>query len=158
MNLYTHFRGQLLVILEQLQEAGVLPPEASFAAISLEPPRDASHGDIATNAAMVLAKPAKMNPRDLAQKIVEGLGELEDVQKAELAGPGFINISIRPDFWQKIIAAAFADENYGRSGMGKGQKVNVEFVSANPTGPMHVGHCRGAVFGDALARLLDFAG
>lgn len=159
MNLYTHFRDQLLSVLEALRDQGVLPADAVFTSITVEPPRDASHGDIATNAAMVLARPAKMKPRDLAEKISAELSKLTDVDKADIAGPGFINISITPSFWPKIIMAAL-DENspYGRSELGQGQKVNVEFVSANPTGPMHVGHCRGAVFGDALASLLDFAG
>ena len=159
MNLYTHFGQQLTGVLETLCEQGVLPSGTSFEHITVEPPRDPSHGDIATNAAMALAKFAKMPPRDLAQKITELLTQIDDVEKADIAGPGFINITITSEFWQKILIAAFDQENlYGRSSMGQGQKVNVEFVSANPTGPMHVGHVRGAVFGDALANLLDFAG
>ncbi|MCP4936599.1 MAG: arginine--tRNA ligase [bacterium] len=159
MNLYTHFGEQLTGVLEALREQGVLPLDADFSRITVEPPRDPSHGDIATNAAMVLAKMAKMPPRDLAKKITELLLQLDDVKKAEIAGPGFINISITALFWQKILIAAFDNEGlYGRSQLGQGQKINVEFVSANPTGPMHVGHVRGAVFGDALANLLDFTG
>ena len=159
MNLYTHFGEQLTGVLETLCEQGVLPSGMSFEHITVEPPRDPLHGDIATNAAMALAKMAKMPPRDLAQKITELLTQIDDVEKADIAGPGFINITITSNFWQKILIAAFDDYNlYGRSLMGQGQKVNVEFVSANPTGPMHVGHVRGAVFGDALANLLDFAG
>ncbi len=159
MNLYTHFREQLNLVLETLRERGVLPSDAVFERITVEPPRDASHGDIAINAAMVLAKPARMNPRDLAKKMTELLVELPDVDKADIAGPGFINITITPSFWEKIVIAALDKQKpFGRSEFGEGKKVNVEFVSANPTGPMHVGHCRGAVFGDALANLLDFAG
>jgi arginyl-tRNA synthetase len=159
MNLFTHFRGELLSVLEGLRDQAILPSDANFTSITVEPPRDPSHGDIALNAAMVLAKPAKMKPRDLAEKIVEGLIQLNDVEKADIAGPGFINITITPSFWQKIIIAALDEQKpYGRSDLGQGHKVNVEFVSANPTGPMHVGHCRGAVFGDALANLLDYAG
>ena len=159
MNLYTHFGDQLTGVLETLREQGILPTDANFNRITVEPPRDATHGDIATNAAMALAKPAKMQPRDLAQKISELLLQLDDVEKADIAGPGFINITITSSFWQKVLIAAFDRESsFGRSQMGQGQKVNVEFVSANPTGPMHVGHVRGAVFGDALANLLVFAG
>ena len=159
MNLFTHFRAELFGVLEGLRDQGVVPGDAKFSSITVEPPRDPSHGDIAINAAMVLAKPAKMKPRDLAEKIVEGLIRLDDVQRADIAGPGFINITIRPSFWKKIIIAALDEQKpYGQSDLGQGHKVNVEFVSANPTGPMHVGHCRGAVFGDALASLLAFAG
>ena len=159
MNLYTHFGEQLTGVLEALREQGVLPLDADFSRITVEPPRDPSHGDIATNAAMALANSAKMPPRDLAQKITQLMLQLDDVDAAEIAGPGFINISITSPFWQKVLIAAFDNDGlYGRSKMGQGQKVNVEFVSANPTGPMHVGHVRGAVFGDALANLLDFTG
>ena len=159
MNLFTHFRGELLSVLEGLRDQGTLPSDSVFTAVTVEPPRDPSHGDIAINAAMVLAKPAKMKPRDLAEKIVEGLLHCDDVERADIAGPGFINITITPSFWQEIIIAALDQQRpYGQSKMGRGQKVNVEYVSANPTGPMHVGHCRGAVFGDALASLLAFAG
>ncbi len=159
MNLYTHFGEQLTGVLETLREQGILPLDAIFSRITVEPPRDPSHGDIATNAAMALAKSAKMPPRDLAQKITDLLLQLDDVETAQIAGPGFINISITASFWQKVLIAAFDKEGlYGRSKLGQGQKVNVEFVSANPTGPMHVGHVRGAVFGDALANLLDFTG
>ncbi len=159
MNIYTHFRTRLLGILEALHEQGVLSDRDLFDAVSVEPPRDPSHGDMAINAAMVLAKSAKMKPRDLAEKITELLLVEEEIDKAAIAGPGFINITIAPASWHKVICAALDDQQpYGVSTMGQGQKVNVEFVSANPTGPMHVGHCRGAVFGDALASLLSFAG
>ena len=159
MNLYTHFRTRLLGVLETLLEQGVLPNRDLFAAVSVEPPRDPLHGDMAINAAMVLAKSAKMKPRDLAEKITELLLQEDEIDKAAIAGPGFINITITPSSWHKVVHAALDDKKtYGVSTMGEGQKINVEFVSANPTGPMHVGHCRGAVFGDALASLLAFAG
>ncbi len=159
MNLFTRFRGELVTVLEKLRDQGVIPQEAGFDAITVEPPRDLSHGDIATNAAMALAKRAGMAPRDLAAKIVEGLLLVDEIEKAEIAGPGFINITLAPSFWSGIILAALdPDVPFGRADVGQGQKVNVEYVSANPTGPMHVGHCRGAVFGDALANLLDHAG
>src|SRR5690606_24323440 len=137
----------------------VLPPGAPRDAVSIEPPRDPEHGDLATNAAMVLAKPAKSNPRALAEHIVAKLSGDPLVTRAEIAGPGFINLRLADVIWQselRTIAALEAD--YGRSAMGAGRTVNVEYVSANPTGPMHMGHCRGAVVGDALAALLEFAG
>jgi len=159
MNLFSHFRDVITSRITQLMSAGQLPEGLDLTAITVEPPRDASHGDVATNAAMVLAKPAKMNPRDIAQKIVAALSDDPDIEGAEAAGPGFINIRLKPQFWgarlKDILAAGPA---YGDSNLGAGQKVNVEYVSANPTGPLHVGHCRGAVFGDALANLLGKAG
>ncbi|MEM9329764.1 MAG: arginine--tRNA ligase [Pseudomonadota bacterium] len=127
--------------------------------ISAEPPRDPSHGDIATNAAMVLAKAAKLNPRVLAEKISKGLEQDPVVASAEIAGPGFINIRLNNAFWHEHLGEILTlGANYGRGQVSDGKKVNVEYVSANPTGPMHVGHCRGAVVGDALANLLQFAG
>lgn len=127
--------------------------------LTVEPPRDAAHGDLATNAAMILAKPLGKNPREVAQQIVEVLGNDEAVASAEIAGPGFINIRLAPSVWiDQLKTMVSANVEYGKGGIGKGRKVNVEYVSANPTGPMHVGHCRGAVVGDALANLLSFAG
>jgi arginyl-tRNA synthetase len=127
--------------------------------VVVEPPRDASHGDMATNAAMVLAKDAKAKPRDLAERIAEKLRADEMVEKADVAGPGFINLTLKASVWADALRTVLrAGSFYGRSNVGAGEKVNVEYVSANPTGPMHVGHCRGAVFGDALASLLSFAG
>src|ERR1044071_9128436 len=127
--------------------------------VVVEPPRDATHGDMATNAAMVLAKDAGKKPRDLAEAIAEKLRAEVLVAKVDIAGPGFINLTLKPSAWidelRKTIKLGAA---YGASGIGNREKVNVEYVSANPTGPMHVGHCRGAVFGDALATLLKFAG
>ncbi|MBN9252086.1 MAG: arginine--tRNA ligase, partial [Mesorhizobium sp.] len=120
---------------------------------------DATHGDLATNAAMVLAKPTGQNPRALAEKIVEAMRADKDVASAEVAGPGFVNLRLTDEFWHAHLVGLLAEgTNYGRSQVGQGRKVNVEYVSANPTGPMHVGHCRGAVVGDALANIMAFAG
>jgi arginyl-tRNA synthetase len=139
--------------------AGVLGPNADLARVLVEPPRDPSHGDMATNAAMVLAKDAKQKPRELADKIAEALRQDDHVASVSVAGPGFINLTLKPHVWSEALRAALAaGADYGCSDLGAGEKVNVEYVSANPTGPMHVGHCRGAVFGDALANLLAFAG
>jgi arginyl-tRNA synthetase len=138
---------------------GVLPADTSRANVTVEPPRDPAHGDLATNAAMVLAKQAKTNPRALAEKIVEHLEREPDIAEATIAGPGFINLRVSPEAWRReLLAIANLGDDYGRSDMGKGQLVNVEYVSANPTGPMHMGHCRGAVVGDALSGLLEWAG
>ncbi len=140
--------------------AAALPQGTDLARVLVEPPREASHGDMATNAAMVLAKDAGKKPRELADAIAEKLRGEPLIEKVDVAGPGFINFTLKPHVWAdelRTILSVGADE-YGRSRMGQGEKVNVEYVSANPTGPMHVGHCRGAVFGDALANLLAFAG
>jgi arginyl-tRNA synthetase len=138
---------------------GVLPPGIDQSRIVVEPPREAAHGDLATNAAMVLAKDAGKKPRDLAEAIAAKLRADELVAKVDVAGPGFINLTLEPRAWTDSLRAVLAaGADYGRSHVGQGTKVNVEYVSANPTGPMHVGHCRGAVFGDALANLLAFAG
>jgi len=127
--------------------------------VVVEPPRDPSHGDLATNAAMVLAKQAGMKPRDIAEKIATFLGGDADIAAVEIAGPGFINIRLETAYWARFLGEVLAaGEAYGRSTMGGAEKINVEYVSANPTGPMHVGHCRGAVVGDALAGLLAYAG
>jgi arginyl-tRNA synthetase len=132
---------------------------ADLSRIVVEPPRDPAHGDMATNAAMVLAKDAGQKPRDLAEKIVAALRADPAVEKVEVAGPGFINLTLKPDVWgDELLLALKLGRDYGRSEMGNGEKVNVEYVSANPTGPLHVGHGRGAVFGDALANLLKYAG
>ncbi len=141
-----------------LAEEGALPPGLDLTRIVVEPPRDASHGDMATNAAMVLAKDAKTKPRDLAERIVTKLRADDLIENAEIAGPGFINLTLKLPVWFDVLRDVLRKgEGYGRSAIGRGEKVNVEYVSANPTGPMHVGHCRGAVFGDALASLLSFA-
>ncbi|HEX3440306.1 MAG TPA: arginine--tRNA ligase [Pseudolabrys sp.] len=139
--------------------ASVLGPHADVSRIVVEPPRDATHGDMATNAAMVLAKDAGKKPRDLAEAIAAALRADDKVEKVDVAGPGFINLTLKPHVWGEALRQALAaGKDYGRSAMGQGMPVNVEYVSANPTGPLHVGHCRGAVFGDALASLLGFAG
>jgi arginyl-tRNA synthetase len=159
VTLYARFATYLDTVLDQLVEAGDLPAGLDRKAVTVEPPRDPTHGDLATNAAMVLAKPAATNPRALAEKIVAGLGALDEVAEAGIAGPGFINLRLTDDTWRAELKAIHADgADYGRSDMGKGLRVNVEYVSANPTGPMHMGHCRGAVVGDALATLLEYAG
>ena len=158
--LYAAFAARIHAALAAVEMEGGLPPGASrTAAVSLEPPRDPAHGDLSTNAAMVLAKQAKTNPRHLAERIVEKLAGDPLLTGAEIAGPGFINLRLADSNWLaelRAIAAAGAD--YGRSTKGAGRRVNIEYVSANPTGPMHMGHCRGAVVGDALAALLEFGG
>jgi arginyl-tRNA synthetase len=158
MNLFSEIRALVVTCLDQMVAAGELPSGLSFDAVSVEPPRDAAHGDMATNAAMVLAKPAGKNPREIADTLAQRLGSDNRIALAEVAGPGFLNMRLTVSVWQDILRAALTNAAYGRSTLGQGQKVNVEFVSANPTGPMHVGHTRGAIFGDALAALLDYAG
>tara|TARA_R110002049_G_scaffold56111_8_gene155045 strand:- start:150 stop:1889 length:1740 start_codon:yes stop_codon:yes gene_type:complete len=159
MNLFADMKLLVLTSLENLVAEGTLPAGLDFGNVSVEPPRDAGHGDMATNAAMVLAKPSGMNPRAIAEALAEQLVADAVVETAEVAGPGFLNMRLNADFWRAVVPAALATGNgFGRSGVGAGRKVNVEYVSANPTGPLHVGHTRGAVTGDALARLLDFAG
>ena len=158
MNLFADIRTRVLACLDQLVTEGTLPDGLSTAAVSVEPPRDAAHGDMATNAAMVLAKPAKMNPRVIADALAAKLLADPQIAVAEVAGPGFLNMRLVPEVWQGVVKAALSDPSYGQSTLGQGQKMMVEYVSANPTGPLHVGHTRGAVFGDALARLLDYAG
>ena len=159
MTLYARFAAHIDAALDTLTAAGTLPAGLDRKNVTVEPPRDTSHGDLATNAAMVLAKPAKTNPRVLADALVAELSKLEDVASASVAGPGFINMKLTDDAWRAELAAILeAGADYGRSTQGAGITVNIEYVSANPTGPMHMGHCRGAVVGDALASLLEFAG
>ena len=159
MNLFGHFRDRVIGIVDALEGEGHLPPGLDAARVSVEPPRDATHGDVTTNAAMVLAKPAGMKPRDLAALIGERLQALDFVAAVDIAGPGFLNMRLEAGFWQARLADVLAaGTSYGDSTMGGGGGVNVEYVSANPTGPLHVGHGRGAVFGDALASLLEKAG
>ncbi|MXO84659.1 arginine--tRNA ligase [Altererythrobacter aurantiacus] len=153
------FSERIDAILDALEIEGHLPKDTARAGVSVEPPRDAAHGDLATNAAMVLAKQAKSNPRDLAALIVEKLEGDALVTSAEIAGPGFINIKLDNVVWlDELRSIAKLGDAYGRSHSGAERKVNIEYVSANPTGPMHMGHCRGAVVGDALAALLEFTG
>ncbi|KAA2316821.1 arginine--tRNA ligase [Pseudooceanicola sediminis] len=159
MNLFTDIRSLVLDSLAAMQAAGDLPGGLSFDNVTVEPPRDAAHGDMATNAAMVLAKPAALKPRDIAEALATRLAADDRIALAEVAGPGFLNLRLANPLWQGVVRAALNDGTaYGRSDMGQGAKVNVEYVSANPTGPLHVGHTRGAVFGDALASLLAYAG
>jgi len=159
MDIFAGFHGRILAAVQQLKHDGVVPAEASIEGITLEPPKDASHGDLATNAAMVLAKPSGLAPRALAERIVPLLASDPHIESVEIAGPGFINLTLAPSFWPSVLRMVLEQcDGYGRSAIGKGKVVNVEYVSANPTGPMHVGHCRGAVFGDALANLLAFTG
>jgi len=142
-----------------LAAEGNWPEGIDLSRVVVEPPRDASHGDMATNAAMVLAKEAGAKPRDLAERIAERLRADDLVASVDIAGPGFINLALKPQVWADALRTILQEgETYGRSAIGGGEKVNVEYVSANPTGPMHVGHCRGAVFGDALCSLLQFSG
>jgi len=157
--LYAAFTARIHAVLDALEHEGDLPAGTVRANVSLEPPRDPSHGDLSTNAAMVLAKAARTNPRALAEKIVAHLDKDPMIESAGIAGPGFINLRLTPQNWiDEIHAIARLGDAYGRSDIGAGVRVNVEYVSANPTGPMHMGHCRGAVVGDALASLLEFAG
>jgi arginyl-tRNA synthetase len=159
MTLYARFAAHLDAALDALVAAGDLPEGLERRAVTVEPPRDASHGDLSTNAAMVLAKPARTNPRALAEKLVAELGKVDSVAAVSVAGPGFINLTLTEDTWRDELRGIIqAGGDYGRSTMGAGTSVNIEYVSANPTGPMHMGHCRGAVVGDALASLLEFVG
>ncbi len=158
MNIFAEFNARIEKIVQSFDlqtETGTV----DLSRVTVEPPRDPSHGDLATNAAMVLAKPAKTNPRALAERLAEALKADPDVAAVDVAGPGFVNLRLNDTFWQARLGEVLdAGTDYGRSSLGAGRKVNVEYVSANPTGPMHVGHCRGAVVGDALANLLAFAG
>ncbi len=159
MNLFADIRSLVLTTLDAMVVAGDLPEGLVTDNVTVEPPRDAAHGDMATNAAMVLAKPAKMKPRDIAQKLAARLLSDARIISADIAGPGFLNLRLAPSQWQGVAAAVLdAGTDFGRGTLGAGKRVDVEYVSANPTGPLHVGHTRGAVFGDALASLLAFAG
>jgi arginyl-tRNA synthetase len=158
-HLFADVLARVLAICADLAGEGQWPAGIDFSRVVVEPPRDATHGDMATNAAMVLAKDAKVKPRDLADKIAEKLRADDLVASVEVAGPGFINLTLKPQVWAgELLTMLREGASYGKSASGRGAKVNVEYVSANPTGPMHVGHCRGAVFGDALGSLLQFAG
>jgi arginyl-tRNA synthetase len=158
-DIFAHFRFVVTGEIEALVKGGELPADLDLSRVAVEPPRDPAHGDLSTNAAMVLAKAAKIPPRDLAQKLAARLGKEGDITGAEVAGPGFINLRIADMFWQaRVIDILAARASYGDNDIGQGRRVNVEYVSANPTGPMHVGHGRGAVVGDVLAALLEKAG
>ena len=153
-NIFAAILDRVHAAVGALAAAGAVPAALDTARIVVEPPRDPTHGDMATNAAMVLAKDAGLKPRDLAAALAAELAKEADIAKAEVAGPGFINLTLKPAAWSRALRAVFdAGSDYGKGDIGKATPVNVEYVSANPTGPMHVGHCRGAVFGDALANL-----
>ncbi|GLQ26850.1 arginine--tRNA ligase [Sulfitobacter pacificus] len=159
MNIFAEIRDLVTTTLGQMVSAGTLPEGLNFDPITAEPPRDPAHGDMATNAAMVLAKTAGMKPRDIAELLAGKLAEDPRITSAEIAGPGFLNLRLAPGVWQAVAKTVLSEgTGFGRGSLGQGKKVNVEYVSANPTGPLHVGHTRGAVFGDALASLLAFAG
>jgi arginyl-tRNA synthetase len=159
MNIFAVFTAHVRAAVGVLNDAGVFASPPDLGRIIVEQPREASHGDLATNAAMVLAKEAALKPRDLAEKIAAELRKRSEITKVEVAGPGFINMTLDPSAWRAaLMNAILKGKDYGKGDIGKGEPVNVEYVSANPTGPMHVGHCRGAVFGDALAALLAFTG
>ncbi|MEO0865010.1 MAG: arginine--tRNA ligase, partial [Pseudomonadota bacterium] len=159
MNLFADIRAAVLDALAAMTQAGDLPEGLVMDNVTVEPPRDAAHGDMATNAAMVLAKPAQQKPRDIAEKLAARLAADDRIDSADVAGPGFLNLRLAPSVWQGVVGTVLqSGTEYGRSDLGQGKRVNVEYVSANPTGPLHVGHTRGAVFGDALASLLAFAG
>lgn len=159
MNIFADIRSLVLEALTALTAGGTLPAGLDLSQVAVEPPRDKGHGDMATNAAMVLAKPAGMQPRAIAEALVPKLLADPRIAAAEVAGPGFLNLRLAPSVWADVVASVLGQgADYGRSTLGAGGRINVEFVSANPTGPMHVGHVRGAVFGDALSALLAFAG
>ncbi len=159
MTFFARFSDHVNDALDALVAAGSLPSGLDRSNVAVEPPRDPAHGDVAINAAMVLAKPAGTNPRALADLLIAELRKLDSVETAEIARPGFINLRLKSSVWiQELRDIASNGVDYGRSSGGAGKTVNVEYVSANPTGPMHMGHCRGAVVGDALANLLQFSG
>ncbi|MGI9501137.1 MAG: arginine--tRNA ligase [Geminicoccaceae bacterium] len=159
MNLFEQLRQDILQTIATRQAAGDLPADLATNRVTAEPPRDASHGDAATNAALVLAKPAKMAPMAIAEMLAVDLAEVEGVAGVEIAKPGFVNLRLRDDVWREQVRLALASgKDYGPSDLGRGEAVNVEYCSANPTGPLHVGHGRGTVFGDALANLLEKMG
>ena len=159
MNIFNSFREKLNRIIEDLQRQGVIPSDVEISGISVEPPREAKHGDLSTNAALVLAKQAKGNPREFAGSLAPRLMKINGVISVDIAGPGFLNVFFGLGFWHNLLRDVLnSGTNFGRSQIGRGNSILVEFVSANPTGPLHVGHARGAVYGDVLARLLSFSG
>src|SRR4030088_1910651 len=158
-HLFANVLARVHAVCSALAAEGGWPASVDLSRVVVEPPRDAAHGDMATNAAMVLAKEARSKPRDLAERIAAKLRADDMIAAVDVAGPGFINLTLKPSAWSDALRTVLREGAcYGRSAMGAAEKVNVEYVSANPTGTMHVGHCRGAVFGDALVSLLQFAG
>ncbi|MCB1510046.1 MAG: arginine--tRNA ligase [Hyphomicrobiaceae bacterium] len=159
MNVFNEIGAKIRSALEQLQSDSRLPAGLDLSGIEVQEPRDPQHGDLASNAAMVLAKPARMKPRDIADLLAPVLSTDPDIASVEVAGPGFLNLRLADAYWHGVVRKVLADgERFGRGGLGDGRKVHIEYVSANPTGPMHIGHCRGAVFGDTLANVLAAAG
>ncbi len=159
MNIFADVEARVLSALEALKAEGTLPADLALPSIDAEAPRDPTHGDVAVNAALVLAKAAKMKPRDIADALKAKLESASDIAKIDIAGPGFLNITFKPQVWHNLVKTILKDAAaFGGGAIQGSPKLNLEYVSANPTGPMHVGHCRGAVFGDALANLLAFAG
>jgi arginyl-tRNA synthetase len=159
MNIFQVYQQKLIAVLEAMASEGALPQGIDFSRVKVEPPKDASHGDMATNAAMVLAKPAGKNPRQIGEALVEKLKTVPGIREVSIAGPGFINFRLDDSAWTDVVRDILAaGVGYGDSGMGRGEKINVEYVSVNPTGPMHAGHVRGAVIGDTLASLMKKAG
>src|SRR3982075_2237259 len=158
-HLFANVLARVHAVCRTLAEESGWSADVDLSRVVIEPPRDAAHGDMATNAAMVLARDAKAKPRDLAEQIAARLRADDLIASVDVAGPGFINLTLKASVWSDALRTVLrAGDSYGRSGIGAAEKVDVEYVSANPTGPMHVGHCRGAVFGDALCSLLQFAG
>ena len=159
MNVFGEIRNLVIASLEKMQVSGDLPDGLSFDLVTVEPPKNPDHGDMATNAAMVMSSPSMKKPLDIAKKLLMYLKESPLISGVDIAGPGFLNINLEPDVWGMVLRTILKDPKaYGRSNIGDAKTVNVEYVSANPTGPLHIGHTRGAVFGDALASLLDFVG
>src|SRR3990167_1878648 len=159
MNFFHSFRKDILAVIQNLIQAGNLPKGLDLEKITAEPPRDPSHGDIATNAALILSKPAQKSPRDIAALIAEKLQSLPSVEEVSVAGPGFINLRLSPQFWYHQLSTILQEkERYGDATLGLGEKINLEYVSANPTGPIHAGHGRVAVVADVLANLLEKVG
>ena len=159
MNIFTILKTQIKTTIQNLFDEGKISVLPNMERITAEPPRDASHGDVATNVAMVCAGQVGLKPRDFASLVALELEALPSIESVEVAGPGFINLKLSNAFWYEQLQKILKEkENYGSSNMGAGEKINIEFCSANPTGPMHVGHVRGAIFGDALAGLLSKAG
>ncbi|MGI9418079.1 MAG: arginine--tRNA ligase [Geminicoccaceae bacterium] len=159
MNLFEQLRQNVLDAIAERQQSGDLPADLDLSRVTAEPPRDEGHGDAATNAALVLAKPAKMPPMAIAEMLATDLARLDRVESADIAKPGFVNLRLDPDVWRDQVRLALeAGDDYGRADLGRSEPINVEYCSANPTGPLHVGHGRGTVFGDALANLLEKMG
>ena len=159
MNIFEYFEDEFSKIFHSLVQRFSLPSTIDLSRVVFEAPREIAHGDVATNAALILSKPMQKKPLDIAEILAAEFIKLEEVISVDVAGPGFINLWVEPSIWSRQIPEVLcAGKDYGRSSMGCGERVNVEFVSANPTGPLHAAHARGAVIGDALAGLMEFCG